>query len=281
MLILLLAADTAVSALPQGPMLLGVDNAGSDWRYKSDCPLADDPAIARALKELGVNFVVYHLDPVTDHGSDNSNLIAQRIRTIDDAMRRLGLRYTLNNEFPNFVKSAEITPGVNEFAHPDGTHRWDLRMDWLGPVLPPAKPALLGITYDECEHMQLTCNQFAYYPDQKPFDAPFLVDTTGKDLETAYNRLVAKCKWLRTRHYRIKGDASLFSGKRDASPFTRWVIVDSFADPAVARALKPYLGPPDVARFRFRDFTIEFRAKGDKDTVEVTVTPGPTSFRTQ
>ena len=197
----LIALGAAVSAADNAKpsLLLGIDNAGSDWHYKSDCPLADDPHIGQALKELGVNFVVYHLDLVT-----GSSLMARRIATIDEAMRRLGLKYTLNNELSNWFKSAEIEPGVSEFAHPDGTHRWDLRMDWLDPVLPPRRqgePALVGITYDECEHMQLTCNQFATYPDEKPFDAPFLVDTRGKDLETAYNRLVAKCKQLRTRHY--------------------------------------------------------------------------------
>jgi len=198
-------AMTAAAGSIQAPLLLGIDNAGSDWRYKSDCPLADDPHIGQALRELGVNFMVYHFDPVWDHGSDNSALTARRVATIDGAMRRLGLKYTLNNELSNWYKSAEIDPGVNEFAHPDGTHRWDLRMDWLDPVFPPRKggePALVGITYDECEHMQLTGNQFAIYPDEKPFDRPFLVDTAGKDLETAYNRLVAKCKQLRTTHYR-------------------------------------------------------------------------------
>jgi hypothetical protein len=50
----------------------------------------------------------------------------------------------------------------------------------------------------------------------------------------------------------------------------KWVIVDSFTDPAVATAIKPYLGPPDVARFRFKGFTVEFRvAGGDKDAVNV------------
>jgi hypothetical protein len=52
----------------------------------------------------------------------------------------------------------------------------------------------------------------------------------------------------------------------------KWVIVDSFADPAVAAALKPYLGPPDAARFRFKDFTLEFRvAGGDRDAVDVAI----------
>lgn len=193
----------AASAAPVRPPLLGVDNAGSG---KTNNP--GDPNLARALKELGVTFVVYHLNPVTDDGAKNAEMTRQRITATDSAMRAAGLRYTLNNETSNFVKTVELDPGVNEFAHSDGSHRWDLRPEWLPeatPVVlghPGPETAFIGITYDECEHMQLTCNQFACYPDKNPLDAPFLVDTTGKDPEAAYNRLVQKCKWLRTRHYR-------------------------------------------------------------------------------
>lgn len=181
--------------------LLGVQDACMNpENFGKNRRIATNPNLIKAAKELGADFFVYHVYPVTDQGEGNSAAMSSDLALIDETMRRNGFKYTLNNEYPNFVKSAEITPGVDEFAHPDGTHRWDLRMDWLAPVL-AGKNALIGVTYDECEHMQLTCNQFATYPDQKPFDAPFLVDTTGKDLETAYNRLVAKCKWLRTRHY--------------------------------------------------------------------------------
>jgi hypothetical protein len=202
-LALLVALGAAVSAAA-GPILLGVDNAGS--RRSRDLT---DPVLLRALDELGINFVVHHIEPVA-----GSAAMADRLRKLDGAMRRAGLKYMLNVEYSNFVKSFEIDAGVDEFDHPDGTHRWDLRMDWLDPVLAPSVragfeisseqkgQALVGITYDECEHMQLTCNQFATYPDHRPFDRPFLVYTTGKDAETAYNRLVEKCKWLRTRHYR-------------------------------------------------------------------------------
>lgn len=198
---LLLAAEVAATAAgpARQPILLGVDSSGSDWSSR-----LEDPALARALKELGVNFVAYLFIPTRDHGVENGALTARYVARIDDAMRRLGLKYTLNNNLCNWISSAEIGPGVNEFAHPDGTHRWDLRMEWLDPVLPPEKPgepALVGITYDEAEHMQLTGHQFATYPDGQPFEAPCFVDTKGKDLETAYNRLVAECKWIRTRHY--------------------------------------------------------------------------------
>ncbi len=184
------------------PILLGVDNAGSDWIYRSDCEPASDEQLRKALDELGVNFFVYHLIP---DGAGTPEAMARRVARIDDAMRSLGIRYTLNDESANWAKSLELEPGVNEFAHPDGTHRWDLRMDWLEQVLPPAKPgapALIGITHDECEHMQLTSHQFATYPEPPALDAPRFADTDGKDMETAYNLIYASAKRIHERYYK-------------------------------------------------------------------------------
>ncbi|MEN6356294.1 MAG: hypothetical protein ABFD83_04330 [Armatimonadota bacterium] len=168
---------------------------------KTGNPFGDGSALVKsALADLGVNFMVYHLFPTSGDGN-----MARRVQAIDESMRECGLKYMLNNEIPNFVKSAEIAPGVNEFTHPDGTHRWDLRMSWLDPILPPQKAgqaALLGVTYDECEHMQLTGNMFVHTDDKQRFDAPFLVDTKGKDLITSYNLLVEKCKQLKRIHYK-------------------------------------------------------------------------------
>ena len=50
-----------------------------------------------------------------------------------------------------------------------------------------------------------------------------------------------------------------------------WVIVDSFTDPVVEDALQPFLGPPDVARFRFSDGTVEFRCGDDADVLDVVI----------
>ena len=42
-------------------------------------------------------------------------------------------------------------------------------------------------------------------------------------------------------------------------PPPRWHVIDDFADASVAELLQPFLGPPDVARFRFAKHTVEFR----------------------
>lgn len=208
LVLLLLAASAyelwASESRPPHPVLLGVDTAGG-YGYGKFGPnlLAHEP-FAKALQELGAQMVVYHLFPVTDQGDDGPRLNAQRIAQIDRSMRARGLKYTLNNEQSNWNKWKYVEPGKNEFAHPDGTHRWDLRMEWLDPLLPPSAPgdpALLGITYDEPAHMQITSHQFATYPDNQPFDAPYLVNTDDMPLERAFDLLSGKCRRIRLEHY--------------------------------------------------------------------------------
>ena len=187
------------------PVLLGVNLAGDyhmmnggKWGYEYE-------PFFRALAELGVEFVDLnfliedYLKPI--HWS-NDRVLAQ-LGEIDARMRAHGIRYVLNNELSNWVERLEITPGVNEFSHADGTHRWDLRMEWLEALLPPrakAPPALIGVNYDEADHMILSNNMFST-PDNK-FDVPYLVDTTGMPLDAAFDKLVGKLRSLREAHYK-------------------------------------------------------------------------------
>ncbi len=187
---------------PPIPVLLGIDNAGGfipqsgleDWNHEP---------FFRALDDLGAKLVVYHFFPVSHAREKNSDLTRKRLESIDQGMRAHGLQYMLNVEMPNFVSRLEITPGVNEFEHPGGIHRWDLRMDWLNPILPPIVPKPLsfqGIVYDECEHMLLSNNKFSDYP-HATYDQPFLINTHGMPLEEAYEKLVAECRRIREEHY--------------------------------------------------------------------------------
>ncbi len=61
-------------------------------------------------------------------------------------MRDHHLEYSLNVEYANWVPRIEITPGVDEFEHPGGIHRWDLRLDWLdgGAAARPPGPTGVG-----------------------------------------------------------------------------------------------------------------------------------------
>jgi len=187
------------------PVRLGVDNAGSISYHEQIAKQHTWQLEAwfRGVKELGAGFVSTHFSPVLNAGTNNSALTRQRLEAVDRAMRDHELEYSLNVEFANWVPRIEITPGVDEFEHLGGIHRWDLRMNWLSAVLPPNRPAptaLVAITYDECEHMLLSNNKYANSPSNT-FDKPFLVNTHGLPLTTAYDRLVAEAKRVREEHY--------------------------------------------------------------------------------
>ncbi|MCC7493844.1 MAG: hypothetical protein IT204_15925 [Fimbriimonadaceae bacterium] len=64
----------------------------------------------------------------------------------------------------------------------------------------------------------------------------------------------------------------LYQQHTTSPPGPRWRLVDDFADPAVAAWLQPFLGPPEVARYRFRNQLVEFRRGAVADAVEVRVT---------
>jgi hypothetical protein len=61
----------------------------------------------------------------------------------------------------------------------------------------------------------------------------------------------------------------------DLDPPDRWIVLDNFADGALAEALKPFLGPPDVARFRFANRTVEFRRGDGPNTITVSTVVDP------
>jgi len=156
----------------------------------------------QALEDLGMKVLCIHPAPVTDAGDRNSEKTAQLFDEMDNSLRAHGLEYMFNVELSNFVSLLEVTPGVNEFDHPDGTHRWDLRMEWLRPLLPPAKPgppALIAVTYDEIEHMILSNNKFA--SRTADYDKPYWVNTHGMPLTEAYERLVECALRTRVDHY--------------------------------------------------------------------------------
>jgi hypothetical protein len=81
------------------------------------------------LEQFGFKHVNIWLQPITEAGDQNSLRMAERIAQIDRHMRQHGMTYTFNVEATNFREAAEITPSVNEFDHPGGLHRWDLRME--------------------------------------------------------------------------------------------------------------------------------------------------------
>lgn len=205
---LILAAVLASTfAAPAGErpagLRLGVDDAGSYHWQTTGRPPWEYPAYFRALEEMGAGFVSVHVWPITDAGAENSARTLRRLGALDDAMREHELDYAINVELSNWLPRLEVTPGVDEFEHRGGVHRWDVRMEWLAALLPPARPgrpALAAITYDECEHMVLSNNKFSNSPENS-FDKPYLVATHGLSPATAYDRLAAEAERIRVEHY--------------------------------------------------------------------------------
>ena len=50
-----------------------------------------------------------------------------------------------------------------------------------------------------------------------------------------------------------------------------WLVVKSFLDSSVNRTLQPFLGPPNVARFRFANHVVEFEKGSETDQIEVNI----------
>lgn len=192
-----LAARGEVTTRP----LLGVCTAGQfhldqlKMEYWKHEPFFD------AVKELGADFVNIGIWPETGAGARNAEVTLQRLTAMDAAMRAHGLRYTFALEASNWRPKAEVTSGVDEYAHSDGRHFWLMRKEWFEPFLPPQQPdpALLAIVYDEAEHMQLSNNKFSD-PPRETFDKPFFVNTHGLALPEAWRQLVAECGKIRA-HY--------------------------------------------------------------------------------
>jgi hypothetical protein len=63
----------------------------------------------------------------------------------------------------------------------------------------------------------------------------------------------------------------LYTQHAKADPPGDWLIVDDFKDPRIATKLVPFLGPPDVARFRFKHNIVEFRKAAEPDGINVRV----------
>lgn len=200
----MLYALATVLTMPQDPNVpvrMGV-SLGLPYLTMHGIPFWTHAPFFEALDELGASVVCIHPTPVTDAGEENSQRTAQLLDEIDSALRTHRLQYMLNVEASNFPGRLEVTPGIDEYERPDGTRRWDLRMEWLDPLLPPEKPgppALVGVTYDEIEHMILSNNKFA--SPTADYDKPYWVDTHGMPLTDAYDRLVENAVAVRIDRY--------------------------------------------------------------------------------
>ena len=132
----------------------------------------EHPGFAQLLKDMGVEFVVWHLSP-EEESSDG-------ITRIVEFCRNHQLEYLFNTELVNYV------PGVPYFQNTDGTYRWDLRRETLENLMDD--PLFLGQVYDEPMLMQSLRGETV----QGRTIPPYFVDTSGMDPEGAFQVVVGK-----------------------------------------------------------------------------------------
>jgi len=148
-----------------------------------DLSYFDSPALLLGLRDLGVNFLQFHIEP---HQLDNGEL-----EELIAFCRATRTRFALNNETANWVASARRADGSDRFEAAEGCHRWDIEL----PALRKAAASGLfeGVVYDEGEHMQLCRNFYANLPDPVR-RKPYLVETDGLSLQQAHAAFVAAAR---------------------------------------------------------------------------------------
>jgi hypothetical protein len=134
------------------------------------------PGFAQLLKDMGVEFVIWHLSP-EEETSDG-------ITRIVEFCRKHQLEYLFNTELVNYV------PGVPYFQNADGTYRWDLRRETLEML--KDDPLFLGQVYDEPMLMQSLRGETV----QGRTIPPYFVDTSGMEPEKAFLAVAGKIREL-------------------------------------------------------------------------------------
>lgn len=212
LLVLCLRLATLVAPAADHPVRLGVNVAGSWHMFNTGKLFYQHESWFRAASDLGVQFVDvnFMIKQLFAPTTVTEAMAVGQLQDLDAAMRAHGLQYLLSVELANWTPSLELTPGDNVFDHhpdlagPDGTHRWDLPMSWLLPLLASARPqptALLGINLDEGEHNQLHGNKWVTANPPGSFDKPYYLVTDGMTLPQAFDGLAARAAWLRAQHY--------------------------------------------------------------------------------
>ncbi len=128
-------------------------------------------AFEHALKQMGVEFIVWHLSP-------EEELVDERLMTIVNFCRQNNFAYLFNTELVNYV------PDFWYFQQEDGTYRYDLDKATLTKLRDD--PLFLGVVYDEAMHMQ-QLNGVVFEDRSIP---PYFAETRDMAQEEAYNAVV-------------------------------------------------------------------------------------------
>jgi hypothetical protein len=165
----------AVSAGWAGTFRFGVN--ADNWKGEMG-----RPGFAKIVKQLGVEFVVWHLSPEEE--------ASERMMEIVHFCRTNNIAYLFNTGLINYV------PNVSSFTNSDGTYRWDLRQETLDKLTDA--PLFLGQVYGEAMLMQ-SLNGVTVGNRRIP---PYFVDTASLLPDQAFTAVVDKISERSARYVR-------------------------------------------------------------------------------
>lgn len=174
--VFLFLAAGAVQAATPFRLGLNADN----WSGQSD-----SAQFRQSVKELGVEFIVWHVHP----DELDSGLVQKAV----DFCRRDGLGYLFNTEVVNYL------PRDKRFVPGDRTYRWDIKADVLDKL--KDDPLFLGVVYDEAILMQ---NLAGTRVGNRTIE-PYFVDTRKMTPEKAFEAVAGKIDELSAYYQRYNG----------------------------------------------------------------------------
>lgn len=205
-LVFLLLASGAVCVEAGHVPDIGVDTAGVYlFRNKEYNAMGwEVPAFSSALDELGVEFLMDHYLRIHGSGSHTENFknTATDIQTLAVWLKATGREYIWNVEDPNFVETLEYIPGQNLYEPEPGQHYFKAPEELLREL--QKSPGILGLCYDEMEHMLLSNSRFMKNDASGPVgDVPAWADTSELKLSDAYDLAIEKLIELKAYNNRF------------------------------------------------------------------------------
>ena len=150
---------------------------GTGVRLDSQDPTPTIAGYLSLLRDLGADFHVHHVIPG----------LQGQAQMLQDSVRA-GLDVVLGNEYGNI--NGPFAPGTN---------RWDVPAELLEDAV--ATGGLIGVLYDEPEHLQINADQYrkdAFRPHFAPTDGLEAEDAAGRVAESAA-RIVRDVETATTR----------------------------------------------------------------------------------
>ena len=140
------------------------------------------------LLRNGVDYVFCHVDPARGSFADDCAKAAR----LAELLKSRGLDFAANFEFQNFAPETRTTDGFDWSNHPDGTHRLNLRPEFVEALASAGN--LLAVGYDEFEHTIVNRNISLWLDSKGRVDKPVFPQLKTQDAVTQGEALAADLK---------------------------------------------------------------------------------------